>query len=124
MSQAQTAEDPNDPVAYFLQDIEFQGKSARTRDSYGRVLREFETYLDANGMGDLDGASYRDCMSWIHTLRGSHAESSIATYASYLHRFYSYMVQVGVFDANPMTVVIEEMDESIHTDPTDRKSVV
>jgi integrase/recombinase XerC len=120
MSQAQTAENPDDPVSYFLQDIEFQGKSARTRDSYERVLREFETYLGANDMGGLGGASYRDCMSWIHTLRGSHAESSIATYASYLHRFYSYMVQVGVFDANPMTVVIEEMDESIHTDPTRR----
>ncbi|WP_335998825.1 tyrosine-type recombinase/integrase [Halorientalis halophila] len=120
MSQAQTAERPDDPVAYFLQDIEFQGKSTRTRDSYARVLRQFERYLTANDVDGLDAASYRDCMSWIHTLRGAHAESTIATYASYLHRFYSYMVQVGVFESNPMTVVIEEMDESIHTDPTRR----
>ncbi|MFB6178925.1 MAG: tyrosine-type recombinase/integrase [Halorientalis sp.] len=121
MSRQQGAVDPPDPIAYFLEDIEYQGKSQRTRRSYERVLREFESYLDERGLqGGLDEISYRDCMSWIHSLRETHAESSIATYASYLHRFYSYMVQVGVFESNPMTVVMEEMDESIHTDPTRR----
>jgi integrase/recombinase XerC len=121
MSQQRGAADPDDPIAYFLEDIEYQGKSSRTRNSYERVLREFESSLGDRGIdGGLDDISYRECMSWVHSLRGAHAESSIATYASYLHRFYSYMVQVGVFESNPMTVVMEEMDESIHTDPTRR----
>ncbi|MFD1588701.1 tyrosine-type recombinase/integrase [Halorientalis brevis] len=121
MSHQRGVEEPDDPIGYFLEDIEYQGKSKRTRTSYERVLREFESFLGEKDTADgLASISYRDCMSWIHSLRGTHAESSIATYASYLHRFYSYMVQVGVFESNPMTVVMEEMDESIHTDPTRR----
>jgi integrase len=60
----------------------------------------------------------------VHQLRGSVAESTVATYAAYLHRFYAYMTQVGEFDANPMTLVVEEMDERINTDPARREVTV
>ncbi|WP_135819637.1 tyrosine-type recombinase/integrase [Halostella litorea] len=118
--------DIEDPVAYFLQDVAYHGKSDRTRDAYERVLRRFERFLadpDRNPAGTetaLAAASHRDCMAWIHDIRGSVAESTVATYASYLHRFYAYMTQVGAFDANPMTLVVEEMDETIDTDPERR----
>jgi site-specific recombinase XerD len=108
-----------DPVEYFLEDITFHGKTERTRDAYERVLREFESFLAERGTRVAD-AGRRDCLAWIHALRGSVGESTVATYASYLHRFYAYMTQVGVFDANPMTLVIEEMDERIETDPARR----
>jgi len=109
----------DDPVAYFLEDVRFQGRSQRTQDAYKRVLREFETYLDERGL-DVGTANHRDCMAWIHRLRGSVGESTVATYASYLHRFYDYMSQVGAFEDNPMTLVLEEIDESINTDPQRR----
>jgi len=108
-----------DPVAYFLEDIRYQGKSQRTRDAYDRVLTEFETYLDGRGL-DLGEANHRDCMAYVHRLRGEVGESTVATYASYLHRFYDYMTQVGRFDDNPMAIVSEEIDESINTDPARR----
>ncbi|WP_158854118.1 tyrosine-type recombinase/integrase [Halorhabdus sp. CUG00001] len=108
-----------DPIEYFLTDISYQGKSERTRDAYERVLRDFEQFLTAN-MGSIKEASHRDCMAWIHEQRAGSAESTVATYASYLHRFYSYMTQVGVFDSNPMAIVMEELDESIETDPARR----
>ncbi|QLH78792.1 tyrosine-type recombinase/integrase [Halosimplex rubrum] len=111
--------DADDPVAYFLDDITFQGKSQRTRDAYERVLREFEAYLTERGL-DLDEANHRDCMAWIHQLRGSVGESTVATYASYLHRFYGYMTEVGTFEENPMALVLEEIDESINVDPERR----
>jgi integrase len=60
-------------------------------------------------------------MAWVHRLRGEQAPSTVATYASYLHRFYGYMTQVGAFDSNPMALVTEEMDESIDTDPARRE---
>jgi integrase len=60
-------------------------------------------------------------MVFVHDLRGDKSESTVATYASYLHRFYAYMTEVGTFDANPMTLVMEEMDESINTDPARRE---
>ncbi|WP_440006446.1 tyrosine-type recombinase/integrase [Halomicrococcus sp. SG-WS-1] len=119
--------DPEDPVGYFLQDLEFHGKSERTRGAYERVLREFESFLDdpdrnPSGRAVAPGdASRRECMAWIHTLRGENAESTVATYASYLHRFYAYMTQVGAFDSNPMALVVEEMHESIDKDPTRRE---
>ena len=115
-----------DPVSYFLEDMAYHGRSQRTRDAYERVLTEFQQYLqDGNTREDetsvtLGKATHRDCLAWIHHRRGAVAESTIASYASYLHRFYSYMVEVGEFDSNPMTLVMEEMDERIDTDPSRR----
>jgi site-specific recombinase XerD len=109
-----------DPVAYFLQDITYHGKAQRTRDAYERVLRRCERFLAGRGTR-LASATQRDCMAWVHSLRGDHASSTVATYASYLHRFYAYMTQVEAFDRNPMTLVMEEMGESIDTDPARRE---
>jgi integrase len=117
------ATDAEDPVAYFLDDVTYQGKSQRTRDAYERVLREFEAYLTERTLG-LDEANHRDCMAWIHQLRGSVGESTVATYASYLHRFYGYMTEVGTFEENPMALVLAEIDESINVDPERRDITV
>lgn len=118
----ETAESHDDPVEYFLEDVTYHGKTDRTRSYYERVLRDFESFLDDGPRPvPLAEASHRDCMAFVHDLRGSKSESTIATYASYLHRFYAYMTQVGAFDANPMTLVMEEMDESINTDPVRRE---
>jgi integrase/recombinase XerC len=115
-----TASDAEDPIEYFLEDMAYHGKSTRTRDAYGRVLREFETFLEEFDTTPAD-ADRRDCLAWVHELRGELAESTVATYASYLNRFYSYMTQVGEFDSNPMTLVMQEMDEAIDSDPTRRE---
>lgn len=118
--------DIEDPIEYFLQDIAYHGKTNRTKDAYGRVLREFEEFLDDPDRGpgkrsvSPADATRRHCMAWIHSLRGTVAASTLATYAAYLNRFYSYMTQVGVFESNPMTVVLQEMDERIDADPTRR----
>ncbi|MFC6825400.1 tyrosine-type recombinase/integrase [Halopelagius fulvigenes] len=121
-------ESVEDPVAYFLQDMTYHGKTDRTREAYERVLRRFEAFLRDPEVNPMDArkrvesASHRDCMAWIHSLRRSDvADSTVATYASYLHRFYAYMTQVGAFDANPMTLVMEEMDERIDTNPSRRE---
>jgi integrase/recombinase XerC len=111
--------DTSNPVEYFLEDISYQGKSRRTRDAYERVLTEFTGYLDGRDL-TLSQANHRDCMAWIHQLRGDVGVSTVATYASYLHRFYSYMTEVGTFEENPMALVMEEIDESIATDPQRR----
>jgi integrase/recombinase XerC len=108
-----------DPVAYFLEDITYQGKSERTRAAYERVLEDYRTYLASRDI-DVDEATHRDCMAWIHGIRRNRADSTVATYASYLHRFYDYMARVGTFDENPMTLVLEEIDETIATDPARR----
>ena len=112
----------SDPIEYFLQDMEYHGKSNRTLDAYERVLRQFETSLDdqSDTPETLREVSSRDCLSWIHSLRGDVSSSTVATYATYLHRFYAYMTQVGVFEENPMAIVVEQMEENIDTDPSRR----
>jgi site-specific recombinase XerD len=120
-SDTETDGDTDDPIERFLTDIVYHGKSERTRDAYERALRRFEAFVDDGEGVDLTAVTQRDCMAWVHRLRGDVGESTVATYASYLHRFYSYMVQVGAFDANPMSIVTEEMDESIDTDPDRRE---
>jgi len=110
-------------VEYFLEDITYQGKSQATREAYERVLTEYRAYLDSRGLG-VEEANHRDCMAYVHQLRGSVAESTVATYASYLHRFYDYMTQVGSFEGNPMALVLEEIDESIAKDPARRDASV
>jgi len=120
-AQERPAETEEDPIDAFLQDVVYHGKSQRTRDAYERALRRFERFVDDGDGADLAAVTHRDCMAWVHSLRGDLAESTVATYASYLHRFYAYMTQVGRFDANPMTLVTEEMDERIDTDPNRRE---
>lgn len=126
MSTDTTDGETEDPIEYFIEDLTYHGKTDRTREAYTRVLREFESFLadpDRNPRG-LEvaprDATYRDCMAYIHTLRQSVSRSTVATYAAYLHRFYAYMTQVGVFDANPMALVVEEMDETVEKDPQRR----
>ncbi|MFB6164677.1 MAG: tyrosine-type recombinase/integrase [Haloarculaceae archaeon] len=120
----------DDSIDRFLQELTFHGKSQRTMDAYERVLRRFESFLadpERNPAGEPvrpADAGRRECMAWVHTLRGDLESSTVATYASYLHRFYAYMTEVGEFDGNPMTVVREEMDERINTDPTRREITV
>ncbi|EMA53273.1 MULTISPECIES: tyrosine-type recombinase/integrase [Halococcus] len=115
----------DDPIGYFLQDLEYHGRSERTQEAYERVLRQFEGFLaDSDqcpgGPFTPDEAGQRECMAWVHSIRAEHRQSTIATYASYLHRFYTYMIQVEVFESNPMALVVEEMDETIEKDPQRR----
>ncbi|MFB6134837.1 MAG: tyrosine-type recombinase/integrase [Halanaeroarchaeum sp.] len=113
-----------DPIAYFLDDMEYHGRSERTVDAYRRVLRSFESFIDSRRRDSadsaIDEATHRDCLEWVHDLREKHADSTIASYASYVNRFYAYMIDVGEFDDNPMALVMEEMDERIETDPSRR----
>ncbi|WP_049913999.1 tyrosine-type recombinase/integrase [Halococcus saccharolyticus] len=115
----------DDPIGYFLQDLEYHGRSERTQEAYERVLRRFETFLAdpdrcPGGPFTPAEAGRRECMAWIHSIRAEHRQSTVATYASYLHRFYTYMIQVEVFESNPMALVVEEMDETIEKDPQRR----
>ena len=122
-SDSQT--DEENPVTVFLRDMELHGKSARTRTEYERVLRRFERFLaDRNTVPAA--ASHRDCTAFVHTLRTDPelAGSTVSTYASYLHRFYDYMTRAGAFDANPMALVMEELDERIDPDPERREITV
>ena len=106
-------------VEYFIEDIGYQGKAERTQAAYERVLSDFSEYLASRDLA-IDEANHRDCMAYIHQLRGELKESTVATYASYLNRFYDYMVRVDELPENPMSIVVEEMDERINTDPARR----
>jgi len=115
----------DDPIAHFLEEQRYHGKSQRTLDAYERVLRRFEAFLaDPERVPTSptvpSAATRRECMAWIHELRGEYARSTVASYAAYVHRFYAYMVRVEEFDANPMALVREEMDERIEKNPTRR----
>ncbi|MFB6085980.1 MAG: tyrosine-type recombinase/integrase [Halodesulfurarchaeum sp.] len=107
-----------EPIEYFLEDMTHHGRSERTIDAYDRVLHQFEASLDEQTT--LHSVTHRDCLAWISTIRDEKAESTVASYAAYLHRFYAYMNEVGTFDRNPMTLVMEELDEQITTDPSRR----
>lgn len=116
-----TTEAYADSVQYFLEDLNYHGKHQRTLDAYNRVLRRFETFLDQErGVDSPREAGRRDCLAFVHELRSEQSPSTVATYASYLHRFYAYMTEVGEFESNPMALVMEELDESINKDPARR----
>lgn len=123
MSESSVQQPGDDHIEKFLEDIRYQGKSPDTREAYERVLRDFETYLSSRNI-DLASANRRDCMAYVHRLRGDVSSSTVATYTSYLHRFYDYMSRIDAFDENPMAVVMEELDEKIDTDPARRDITV
>ncbi|RQG97599.1 tyrosine-type recombinase/integrase [Natrarchaeobius oligotrophus] len=121
MATESTPEALEDPIGYFLDDQRYHGKSDRTLEAYRRVLREFERFVrEEFGVEAMGEATRRECMAWIHSLRGGYESSTIATYASYLNRFYDYMNRIGTFDENPMALVMEELSESIDSNPTRR----
>ena len=115
-----------DPITVFLEEQRFHGRSDRTLAAYQRVLRNFEAWIETSEGKEvgLDMIDRRSCMAWVHSLRANHRESTIATYASYVHRFYRYMVDVGEFEANPMALVIEQMPEEIDSNPIRRDIAV
>ncbi|WP_312908940.1 tyrosine-type recombinase/integrase [Natronosalvus caseinilyticus] len=110
-----------EPVSYFLEEQRYHGKSERTVEAYERVLGQFESFVEDESGVSPANATRRECMAWVHSLRGRLEPSTIATYASYVHRFYDYMTRVEAFEGNPMSLVVEEMNESIDTNPTRRE---
>ncbi len=115
----------SDPITVFVRDMELHGKSERTRTEYERVLSRFEAFLDDRKTTPA-AATHRDCTAFVHELRtdNSLADSTVSTYAAYLHRFYDYMSRAGEFDSNPMALVMEESDERIDPDPERREITV
>jgi integrase/recombinase XerC len=109
-----------DPIEYFLDEMTYHGKTERTHGAYERVLRDFETFLESRDVSP-ETAQRRDCLAWIHEIRGQHADSTVATYASYVNRFYGYMAQVEAVEGNPMGLVMEELPESVERDPARRE---
>jgi site-specific recombinase XerD len=120
-----------DYIAEFVADMEAYGKSPSTVYEYERVLRDFDKFLEdeeaeEKSRGHAD-ATRRDCMRYIAYLRRTDlSSSSVATYASYLHRFYAYLVKADEYpqDTNPMALVTDEMDESINKNPRRRELTV
>lgn len=110
----------SDPIAYFIQDMEYHGRSKRTQDAYLRVLTDFQLFLNDECNTKINKATHRDCMAWLHGIRKISSPSTIATYASYVNRFYRYMSNVGLLNSNPMLLVVEELTESIDPNPIRR----
>lgn len=121
MASESVPREVDQPVEYFLEEMTYHGRTDRTRHAYGRVLREFEAFVEDRDR-DVRSANRRDCMAWIHEVRHDVAPSSVATYASYVNRFFTYMTRVGAVESNPMALVVEEMDESIDANP-DRREI-
>ena len=122
MATEPVSSEVDDPVAYFVDEMAYHGRTGRTTHAYERVLREFETFVAEERGTTIPGATRRDCMAWVHSIRTDAAPSTVATYASYVHRFFGYMNRVGALDGDPMALVVEEMDESIDANP-DRREI-
>ena len=109
------------PIQFFLEEQRYHGKTERTLQAYERVLSDFTVFVKETTPNEaIDTVERRTCMEWVHSLRAEKASSTVATYASYVNRFFRYMVEVGEFSANPMSLVIEQMPESIEADPVRR----
>ena len=112
-----------EPLAVFLDELDQFGRSERTLEAYNRVLNQYQAFLEANrGIEEnhYEKATREDCLAWLDVLRDDYSDSTIASYTTYVNRFYRYMMEVGELDENPMALVIEESSERIQTDPTRR----
>ena len=112
-----------EPLEVFLDELDQFGRSERTLDAYDRVLTQFTDYLESERgitTSHFENATREDCLAWLNSLRGEYSESTIASYTTYVNRFYRYMLEVGTLHENPMSLVIEESSERIQTDPTRR----
>lgn len=112
------------PIPQFIEEMNQHGRSERTLEAYDRVLTQYREFLVNNRDKPPDSAiqqaTREDCLAWVHTLRGEYSESTVASYGAYIHRFYRYMTEIETLEGNPMTLVMEGMDEQINSDPTRR----
>lgn len=128
---ATNPENVDDAIEYFLEDKKYLGSDDETIANYRMVLSDFEEFIhdpERNPKGerlDPGEADRRVCMAWVSELREDEernlADSTIASYAASLHGFYNYMSNEGIFEANPMSGVLEAMPEEVEKNPTRRE---
>ncbi len=112
-----------EPRQVFLDELDQFGRSERTLEAYDRVLKQFESFLEEErdiSSDHFENADREDCLAWLNALRDQYSDSTIASYTTYVNRFYRYMIEVGQLHENPMTLVMEEASERIETDPARR----
>ena len=78
------------------------GLARNTLDAYRRDLAQFETWLRAQGRGDLYRAGQADIQTYLgHRFRKQTRATSVARLLSALKRFYRYGLRQGRIESDP-----------------------
>jgi site-specific recombinase XerD len=112
-----------DPIDRFLNHQNEIGASENTITAYTRVLAEYQAFLQERSM-TVGTATAEDIGDWVETLRQNEfSDSTIATYFSYVHRFYTTLCdlqQCQKINTNPASVASDFVDETIESSPERR----
>lgn len=112
--------DPDDPIDYYLEELELGGMSSSSVDNYEDGLAYLREFLDENGYeaGEL---TERHCKQLISKLKDTPALSQTTTkhYAGYIDRFYQFYNTRGTFEVNPMALALQQ--EDLETDTADMR---
>ena len=107
------------PVADFEDHLERKGNVGRSIDAYRRVLREFQSFVEARDCR-VETVTQEECAEWVARLRDKRADATVRAYTGYVYHFYSWLHSTGEIDANPMHEVYQELPESANKDPVRR----
>lgn len=105
--------DPDDSWEYFLE-------TSRTRRDVSEAMLKNYRYayeafsnaiIDNNDVESVERPSdvdQRHCRRFVKYLKQEYSGDTPQTYASCISKFYGYMSNLEVFDANPMAIVLDE----------------
>lgn len=103
--------DPDDPIQYFIEEMELSGKADQTVQNYRTALNYLEDYLDDHGYaaGEL---TERQCKQLIQFLKNadSLSNTTAGTYAQAIDRFFQFYNTRGTFEVNPMALAREHQE--------------
>lgn len=113
------APDPDDLYEYYYEHLELSGKSVRTIKCVKTSASLFQDFLDENSLseGNIIPRDVLRLKRWLD--EPSRCEKTVRNHLTRLMKMYAYYNRRGLFDANPFSIALEEVEWDI-TDDTSR----
>jgi len=115
---------PDDPVEYYIETMEFDGKSDRTISELERDVTYFEDYIDNddNQVDSFEDITPRDVKRIKQNMENesNRAEAQIKRGLSNVKKMYQYYSDRGTYDANPVKIAIDDIKWDMSHDPSKR----
>jgi len=93
-------------VDLFIENVRFQaGTTGNTAVSYSVDLAQFASYIEKLGIEKISDITIKMIKSYIREMSNWYAKSSISRKLSALRSFFSFTMELGLINSNPMKTI-------------------
>lgn len=96
----------NDLILEFIQNLKFiDPKSTATQNSYIQEVRQYESYLESQGITQITDVTYNDIVSYLNSLLGNYEASSIRHQAVTIRQFHAFCFKIKASKHDPSAFI-------------------